>query len=489
LFNNSNLVSVLKTRAYYPSEKPYNPSKIYPEYPFQEKMISGENLVYEGVRNLLKLLALDTSNFNNNNWNPLKALIKPGNRVLIKPNMVKESHLTKPNDWEYVITHGSVMRAICDYIFIALKGEGEIIIADAPETDVNFDLICERNGVTEILNFYTNKKSNISIKILDLRKEQWEKKNGVIVHKWPLEGDPEGYTRVFLNENSEFMGHNCNQDYFGATFDQKETRRHHKGIVHEYLISSTVLNSDVIINIPKLKTHKKAGITCCLKNLVGINGDKNWLPHHTEGTPGKGGDQFPTDSTKSVLEYTLFGKLKELTNYCSFLSRWLSVAKKVGKVYFGETEEVIRSGNWYGNDTVWRMILDLNKILYFYDKEGNQRAYKRNTLCLVDGVLAGEGMGPLHPDCKKAGLLIAGFNPAVVDRACAKIMGYDYNKIPSIRNAFFIHTLPFAPLAVKPIIINSNQPNLCGELNGIVVDPSLSFIPHFGWKGHIELNL
>jgi hypothetical protein len=41
------------------------------------------------------------------------------------------------------------------------------------------------------------------------------------------------------------------------------------------------------------------GMTCALKNLVGINANKNWLPHHTEGTPEQGGDQFPAGTLKS----------------------------------------------------------------------------------------------------------------------------------------------------------------------------------------------
>jgi len=32
-----------------------------------------------------------------------------------------------------------------------------------------------------------------------------------------------------------------------------------------------------------LKLHRKAGITCALKNLIGINGNKEYLPHHRLG--------------------------------------------------------------------------------------------------------------------------------------------------------------------------------------------------------------
>ena len=68
------------------------------------------------------------------------------------------------------------------------------------------------------------------------------------------------------------------------------------------MISRTILDADCVINLPKLKTHKKTGVTLCMKNLVGINGNKNWLPHHRLGTPAQGGDQFADDSVKHRIE-------------------------------------------------------------------------------------------------------------------------------------------------------------------------------------------
>ena len=64
------------------------------------------------------------------------------------------------------------------------------------------------------------------------------------------------------------------------------------------MISRTALQSDVFINLPKLKTHKKVGVTLNLKNLVGINGNKNWLPHYAIGSPEENGDQFPSKTTR-----------------------------------------------------------------------------------------------------------------------------------------------------------------------------------------------
>ena len=47
------------------------------------------------------------------------------------------------------------------------------------------------------------------------------------------------------------------------------------------------------------------------------------------------------------------------------LSRFFVPLKKLGRLYFGDTQRVVRSGNWHGNDTCWRMVLDLNKCLFF----------------------------------------------------------------------------------------------------------------------------
>ena len=62
---------------------------------------------------------------------------------------------------------------------------------------------------------------------------------------------------------------------------------------NDYLLSETVLSADLVVNLPKLKTHKKTGVTLALKNMVGINGDKNLLPHHSVGSIAAGGDEYP----------------------------------------------------------------------------------------------------------------------------------------------------------------------------------------------------
>jgi hypothetical protein len=84
--------------------------------------------------------------------------------------------------------------------------------------------------------------------------------------------------------------------------------------------------------------------------------------------------------------------------------------KRVGRWVFGDTNQVVRSGNWYGNDTAWRMVLDLNKVLFYFDGEGKQLQSPLRYLTIVDRIVAGEGDGPVVADPLSAGLIVAGFN-------------------------------------------------------------------------------
>ena len=95
------------------------------------------------------------------------------------------------------------------------------------------------------------------------------------------------------------------------------------------------------------------------------------------------------------------------------------------------------SGAWYGNDTAWRMAIDLARILHYADSSGQLHdTPQRRHLALVDGIVAGEGNGPLDPRPAAAGVLIFGDDVAVVDRAACHLMGFRPEAIPLVREAF-----------------------------------------------------
>lgn len=472
----------------YPSYPPFHPYECYPEYEFKD-IASEENIVYEAVRGCLQLANLDIEHYGTLRWNPFKNLIFPGETVLLKPNLVKERHPRDPNGWQYVLTHGSVIRAVADYVWKALEGRGKIIVADAPQTDSSFAQIVKLLGLDAIRDFYLQK--GLDFELIDLRREEWVNQEGVIVDRRQLAGDPNGNIAYDLGTHSEFAGHKGEGRYYGADYDVDEVNRHHSGGKHEYLISGTAIKCDVFFNLPKLKTHKKVGITVNLKNLVGINGDKNWLPHHTEGDPAQHGDEHPEPDFLHRIERHIVPIFRTASRNFPGLGAWLHrKARKTGGAIFGDTEEVIRSGNWWGNDTTWRMCLDLNKILLYGNTDSTLRAdhpqNRKRYFSLVDGIIAGEGKGPMNPDPVNAGVLLFGFNPATVDAACAYLMGFDPEKIPLVQGAFRSNHYAIAEWDWRDVQVISNHPEWNGLLPTIATESTFHFTPHFGWIGHIE---
>jgi uncharacterized protein (DUF362 family) len=415
--------------------------------------------------------------------------IVPGHRVVLKPNWVKEhdERFPGPDQWEHVVTHPVVIEAVVRWAAGKLAGRGSIVICDAPQTDSSFATLREYCRLDDVVSRCRSDFPGVQIDLLDLRPEEWKAIDGVVVAKAKLPGDPLGSTHVRLDAASEFVSYHGQGHLYGASYDMAETNSRHQGACHEYLLCRTPMEADVFINLPKLKTHKKVGITCALKNLVGINANKNWLPHHTEGTPDQGGDQFPATTTKTRLEHAWMGAAKRWLNGRPTLSRLFVPVKKAGRLVFGNTQKVVRSGNWHGNDTCWRMVLDLNKCLFFFDGAGQRRQQPPRYLAVVDGIIGGEGNGPMAPDAKPCGVIVAGTHPAAVDCVAATLMGFEWRKIGLLNNSFQVRELNFTPFEPDDVDVISDNPAWCGKMEQI--EAGFQFRPHFGWVGAIERHL
>jgi uncharacterized protein (DUF362 family) len=472
----------------YSENPPFNPPQSFPETPIKNSTDS-QNEVYASIRELFKLLKYDLGNYGNGEWNPLGWLINPGETVFLKPNMIAESHYYKKNEWNYVITNGSVIRAVVDYVFIALKGKGKIIIGDSPSTESDFEKMSALMGLREIQKLYAEEK-NFEIEIIDLRDEYWIERDRVVIDKINLTGDPRGKVQFNLADKSMFAEFDDKDiRYYGAFYDTEETNLHHQKGRHEYKIAKSVIEADVLINLPKLKTHKKCGLTVNLKSLVGINAQKNWLPHYIFGSPESGGDQFERENAKQKLENALVGKAKKALLEKNPIAQTIArKTKNLAYKVFGHTEEVIRSGNWHGNNTVWRMSLDLNRILFYGKPDGafSTDGKKKRFFSIVDGIIAMEGNGPVAGDAKPLGILIAGENPAAVDTACTRLMGFDEEKILLVKKAFEKHDFPLIGAGIEEIEIFSNLKHWNKNLSDWKANDSLQFKPHFGWAGFIE---
>lgn len=481
------IVAVSRTaQPHYPATAPFHPDAGIVEAPFRERACE-VNVAYRAVRDVFRAAGLDAERFGTPAWSPLQGLVRPGDTVMLKPNLVKDTHPRDPNGWQYVLTHGAIIRAVADYVWKALDGRGRIWLADAPQTDTSFTAVARVLGLDSLRDYFV--ANGVDFTLFDLRQEEWVTRDAVVTERRRLAGDPRGYVAFNLAESSEFANHSGR--YYGADYDTDEVNYHHSGGRHDYKLSASAIACDVLFNLPKLKTHKKAGITVGLKNLVGINGDKNWLPHHTEGDPSTGGDEHPGGQPLHRAERRIVPLFRTLSDCVPFVGAVVHrAARRVGQRFFGDTEDVIRSGNWWGNDTTWRMCLDLNKIALYGNADGTLRTpvaqNRKRHYVLVDGILAGEGRGPMNPDPKAAGLVAFGIHPASVDAACAVLMGFNPDRIPIVREAFRCEAAPLAEWGWRDVTIRGGDPEWQRKLPDIEPMTTLRFRPHFAWAGHIE---
>jgi uncharacterized protein (DUF362 family) len=485
LFNTT--VSVYYTKdAHYPVSAPFDPPVSYPEYVGDG--IDRTNHVYAEVREVLHHLNLDIENYNTKQWNPFGAFISPGMTVFIKPNTVVHEH-TDNKDVFSVIVHGSVLRVIIDYVCIALKGEGRVIIGDSQLYSSHFAKAMDAAKIGSILDWYSG-RTKISFECIDLRMNKAYRT--YLYGRWgrkPVEQDPRGYRFVDLGELSYFRDIDPKRLRI-AIASYKNMIKHHSNGNHEYLFPGSFLESEAVISIPKLKTHRRTAVTLALKNFMGLPSWKDSLPHFITGSPAEGGDQYIHPSIRKRICTVLHDRIQ--SNPYIPVKFVCAVTKKIiwNSHKILPFKDDVYEAMWYGNDTLWRTLLDLNRAALYADKEGKLRStQQRSFFGLIDGIIAGEKNGPLRPDPVPAGVLIGGFNPVALDAVGATLMGFDIAKIPLITKGFEDRKqkCPLYPAAPAEDINIANEGNQL-NLTDLATNPPFKFEPHPGWKGHVELD-
>lgn len=136
------------------------------------------------------------------------------------------------------------------------------------------------------------------------------------------------------------------------------------------------------------------------------------------------------------------------------------------------------------------MCLDLNTALLYADADGTLRDprpdNRKRHYVLVDGVIAGEGRGPMNPEPVSAGIVVFGVNAPSVDAVCPYLMGFDPDKIPIVREAFRRRPYALVDWDWRDVRVVSNRPEWNVMLPEIPDASTFRFEPHFGWKGHLE---
>lgn len=475
----SSFVAIEQGPACYPVDAPFHPEKAYPEFPGMPRSKT-PNHIYTMVRNCLKDLGLDVDHQDTPEWNPIGSLVPQGARILIKPNWV--SHRNEGGGGtDCLFTHPSVLRAALDYA--ALAQPAEIVVGDAPVQGCDWHALMAQ-GFSKVFEYA--RQRGLKVRTIDFRRTVLSEVKDLKTVRTELRPMSE-YEVVDFGTRSLLEPISRDARKFRVTmYDPRKMRDHHAPGRHRYVVARDVLEADLVINLPKLKTHKKAGLTAALKNLVGINGNKDYLPHHRKGSATRGGDNYAKFSlTKWCAE-----QLLDIANmFClqrSRAYRWVTrlvYYLLVANMRLGGDGDV--EGSWYGNDTVWRMCLDLNRLLLYCDRQGRiLNEPQRITLTIGDGVVAGQGEGPLRPDPLELGIVVASVNPAAADWITALVMGLDPKKIPIIARAFEVCDLRIATFQPTDIVCRNAGRDL--PLEYLLRAFQKKALPPRGWRGHCE---
>lgn len=471
----------------YPNKEDcFRPDSVYPEYIFKDFISERRNRVYEQVRETLHLAGMDSENYGKTSWNPLGGLVKSGDTVLIKPNLVFDRNISGEGT-ECLYTQPSVIAPIIDYVIKALDKKGHIIVGDAPMQECRFESLLRDSGLDLLIEFYTSR--GISIELLDFR----ELKSVVIkdLHHYEYNYNVKG-TVIDLGQDSEFADYTEERlNRLRITnYDPSILKLHHTKGKHEYYIADAVLKADVVINMPKPKTHKKAGTTIALKNLVGINVRKEYLPHHCIGDERSGGDEYKKKSFFKRNDGRLWDLINtELSRNNYRKASLFRFIKRFNAIFIHLERDKTREGMWYGNNTISRMTADINKIMFYADREGKmQDTIQRNYLIIADMIVTGEKNGPVAPSPRNAGIIALGYSPVCFDEAISTIMGMDIEKHPTLKLMRMMRGRYMIGDAGRPVIISNNTSWDGKELENIKISETLKLEPSPGWKNHLELE-
>ncbi len=436
-------------------------------------------LVADALRDLFTVWGLDPGRAGRADWNPLADLIPPNSKVVLKPNWVLDYNQSG-SGLDCLITHPAIIEAVLE--FVALTGPASVVLGDAPVQGCDFGHLREVCGIDDMAARF--RARGLPLTVVDFRRTVLR---GRHLGESRDEGvrDLDRFVLFDLKDQSLLEALAADSDKLRVTmYDPDLLKRTHAPGRHQYLVAREAIEADVVINLPKLKSHKKSCLTGALKNVIGINGNKEFLPHHRKGGGEAGGDCYPGGSWwKSQAETVLDVANRRSPGHAqATLTRGAQLLARVA-VHMGADANL--EGSWYGNDTIWRTCLDLQRILRYGRLDGSLDSRpQRRVVSITDAIIGGEGEGPLANTPVPSRFLTAGLNTAAVEWVHARLMGFDPCKIPLVREAFGAFPYPLASFAPQAVRVRTAS----GEMPADEVVPldGRSFLAAEGWRGHCE---
>ncbi len=432
------------------------------------------------LHQLFRTWRLDLEHYGTPDWNPLGILIPRGARIVMKPNWVFHEN-QRGAGLDCLITHSSIIEGVAKYI--ALTKPASLVIGDAPIQGCDFEKLRKLAGIDEFADRL--RQRGLRFTIADFRRTI--RKVSSLGHQ-KSEGlrDLSNFVLFDLKTDSLLEPLSDDANRFRVTmYNPDLLHRTHAAGRHQYLIAREVIEANVVVNLPKLKSHRKACVTGALKNLVGINGNKEFLPHHRKGGSENGGDCYAgAPAWKRAAEDWLDTANRNSPGTTQSAFAWMArTAERIG-AKLGADENL--EGSWYGNDTIWRTCLDLQRILRYGKLDGSLATTpQRSVISITDAMIGGEGEGPLGNTPVPSGFVTGALNPAGAEWIHARLMGFDPEKIPLIREAFGRFNYPLTDFMPQSIRVWDGGADRSSQ--DIFPFEGRAFLPARGWQGHCEL--
>jgi hypothetical protein len=206
-------------------------------------------------------------------------------------------------------------------------------------------------------------------------------------------------------------------------------------------VARSVLEADVIICVPKAKVHCSGGVTLAMKNMIGI------------------------------------------------IPAWDGPYERAALKDCAHTSNVDQAagarGMYLENDTIWRSMADLNRILLYVDAQGTVRTERqRRYLALVDGIVAAEE-SQYNPRPYPLNTVVIGTDPVTVDAVTARCMGFDPRLLKSVTKAAARSDFPLGPAHPSQIKVIVSGGEGLSALYRHALTPEVRV---FSWRGYLEAD-
>ncbi len=333
-------------------------------------------------------------------------------------------------------THVSVVRAMIRSLLDAFGDGITVRVGNAPLKGATWDRLDADVGLSALAAEFNTPGRAPLVEIHDLRMNVQERTNVL------------GWTRERRNDDrsDDIVAFDLGADslldehapesarYRVHTYPTSRIQNCHGPGRHVYLLNHKFLEADMVISIPKLKTHEKVGLTAAIKGCVGSVAHKDCLAHHRKGGEREGGDEYPGGGLvpKALSAYHEFA----YDRAPSMTAQLLRVGERIaGKLH--RSSGGLVAGAWPGNDTCWRMAVDLARLVAHGTCDGEiSDDIIRPHFALTDGIIAGEGQGPLKPDPVAMGFLGWSGDPVAADYVNALTAGIDPSALPIVSRSF-----------------------------------------------------